>query len=143
MKQLQHGGDFADLAKKNSEDPGSAPKGGELGWIVRGQTVPNFEKTAFPLNPGQTSGVIETEYGYHILQVEAKQAAHTQSFDEVKPQLLAEAQEKPAAMNSKRPWMRPMRKSLHTPWQAEAIARKYNLKFFKLDNFTNGQTCRK
>ncbi|MBV8070433.1 MAG: peptidylprolyl isomerase, partial [Acidobacteriaceae bacterium] len=66
LKQLQQGANFADLAKKDSEDPGSAEKGGELGWIVRGQTVPNFEKAAFALPPGQLSGLIETEYGYHI-----------------------------------------------------------------------------
>src|SRR5438270_6296621 len=97
LKQLQNGGNFAELAKKNSEDPGSAVKGGELDWIVRGQTVPNFEKAAFSLQPGELSGIVETEYGYHILQVEAKQEAHTQSFDEVKPQLLAEAQKQVAA----------------------------------------------
>ncbi len=140
LKQLQHGGDFAELAKKNSEDPGSAPKGGELGWIVRGQTVPNFEKTAFALNPGQTSGVIETEYGYHIIQVEAKQTAHTQSFDEVKPQLLAEAQREAGGDQLKKAMDAAHAEISHTPSQAEAIARKYNLKFYKLDNFTTGQT---
>ena len=90
LKQLQGGGDFAALAKANSEDPGSAVKGGELGWIAHGQTVPNFDKTAFALQPGQLSGVIETEYGYHILQTEEKQTAHTQTVDEVKPQIEAD-----------------------------------------------------
>ncbi len=140
LKQLQQGGDFADLAKKNSEDPGSAPKGGELGWIVRGQTVPNFEKTAFSLNPGQTSGVVETEYGYHILQLEAKQTAHTQAFEEVRPQLLAEAQKQAGGDELKKAMDAAHAEILHTPAQAEAIARKYNLKFFKLDNFTSGQS---
>ncbi len=97
LKQLQHGANFADLAKKNSEDTGSAEKGGELGYIVRGQTVPNFEKAAFSLKPGELSGLVETEYGYHILQVENKQEAHTQTFEEVRPQLLAEAQKQAGA----------------------------------------------
>ncbi len=97
LNQIHHGADFADLAKKNSEDPGSAEKGGELGWIVKGQTVPNFEKTAFSLKPGELSGVIETEYGYHIIQVEDKQAAHTQSFDEVRPSFWGKLRSRPRA----------------------------------------------
>jgi peptidyl-prolyl cis-trans isomerase D len=140
LKQLQHGGDFADLAKKNSEDPGSGQKGGELGWIVHGQTVPNFENTAFSLNPGQLSGVVETEYGYHILQVEAKQPAHTQPFEEVKPQLLAEAQKQAGGEQLKKAMDAVHAEILRTPAQADVIARKYNLKFFKLDNFTSGQS---
>jgi peptidyl-prolyl cis-trans isomerase D len=139
LKQLHNGGDFAELAKKNSEDPGSAEKGGELGWIVRGQTVPNFEKTAFSLKPGETSGLVETEYGYHIIQVEAKQQAHTQSFDEVKPQLLADAQKQVGADNLKKAIDAAHAEIQKNPSQAEAIAKKYNLKFFKLTNVTTGQ----
>lgn len=88
LKQIQAGGDFAKLAKDNSQDPGSAAMGGELGWIVRGQTVPEFEKAAFSLQPGQTSGLVKTTYGYHIIQVEKHEQAHVQSFEEVKAQLL-------------------------------------------------------
>lgn len=138
LKQLQHGADFAELAKKNSEDPGSAEKGGELGWIVRGQTVANFEKAAFSLPPGQLSGVIETEYGFHIIQVEDKQAAHTQTFDEVKPQLLLEAKKQVAADDLKKAIDAAHAEIAKTPGQAEAIAKKDNLKFFKLDNLANG-----
>ena len=87
LKQVQSGGDFAKLAKDNSQDPGSAVKGGELGWIVKGQTVPEFEKSAFSLQPGQTSGLIKTTYGYHIIQVEKHDQAHLQPFEEVKDQL--------------------------------------------------------
>ena len=134
LKQLHTGANFADLAKKNSEDPGSAEKGGELGWIVRGQTVPNFEKAAFSLKPGELSGVIETEYGYHILQVENKQAAHTQSFEQAKPQLLAEAQKQVAADNLRRAAEAAHSEIARNPSQAEATAKKYNLKFFKQTN---------
>ena len=136
-KQLQHGGNFAELAKQNSDDPGSKEKGGELGWIVRGQTVPNFEKTAFSLKPGQLSGLVETEYGYHIIQVEDKQAAHTQSFDEVKPQIMAELQKQAGADNLKNAIDAARAEVLRSPQQAEAIAKKYNLRFFKLNNLTN------
>jgi peptidyl-prolyl cis-trans isomerase D len=137
LKQLQHGGDFAELAKKNSEDPGSGAKGGDLGWIVRGQTVPNFEKAAFSLKPGELSGLVETEYGYHIIQVEDKQAGHLQTFEEVRPQLLADAQKEVGAAALQKAISDARAEIARNPGQAEAIAKKYHLKFFKLDNFTN------
>jgi peptidyl-prolyl cis-trans isomerase D len=87
LKQIQVGGDFAKLAKDNSQDPGSAAMGGELGFIVKGQTVPEFEKSAFSLQPGQTSGLVKTTYGYHIIQVEKHEQAHVQPFEEVKGSL--------------------------------------------------------
>jgi peptidyl-prolyl cis-trans isomerase D len=138
LKQLQHGANFAELAKKDSDDTGSAEKGGELGWIVRGQTVPNFEKTAFSLKPGELSGLVETEYGYHIIQVEDKQQAHTQTFDEVKPQLLMEAKKQVAADDLKKAIDAAHDEIRKNPSQAEAIAKKYNLKFVKLDNLASG-----
>jgi peptidyl-prolyl cis-trans isomerase D len=91
LKQIQAGGDFAKLAMENSDDPGSKAQGGELGWIVKGQTVPEFEKAAFSLQPGQTSGLIKTTYGYHIIQVEKHEQAHLSPFEEVRTQLLNEA----------------------------------------------------
>jgi peptidyl-prolyl cis-trans isomerase D len=90
LKQIQAGGDFAKLAKENSQDTASAAQGGELGFIVKGQTVPEFEKAAFSLQPGQTSGLVKTTYGYHILQVEKHEQAHLQPFEEVKGKLAAE-----------------------------------------------------
>src|SRR3954464_11206718 len=122
LKQLQHGSDFAELAKKNSEDTGSGAKGGELGFIVRGQTVPNFEKAAFSLKPGELSGLVETEYGYHILQVENKLAAHTQTFEEVRPQLLAEAQKQAGAESLGKAIEAAHSEISKNPGQDEAIA---------------------
>jgi peptidyl-prolyl cis-trans isomerase D len=90
LQQLRQGADFNDLAKKNSEDPGSAAKGGELGWIVRGQTVKAFEGAAFSLKPKEISNVITTEYGFHIVQVMEKEQAHLTPFEEVKTQLADE-----------------------------------------------------
>lgn len=89
LAEVKAGGNFADLAKKYSQDPGSAAKGGELGWIQRGQTVQAFENAAFSMQPGQISNLVKTEYGYHIIKVEAKQTAHLQSFDEVKAPIQA------------------------------------------------------
>jgi peptidyl-prolyl cis-trans isomerase D len=87
LKQLKSGADFNELAKKNSEDPGSATKGGDLGWIVRDQTVKAFESAAFSLKPKELSSVIKTEYGFHILQVLEKEEAHLRPFEEVKDQI--------------------------------------------------------
>jgi peptidyl-prolyl cis-trans isomerase D len=89
LKLIHGGGDFAKLAKENSQDPGSADKGGDVGWMVRGQMVPEFEKAAFALKPGETSGLVKTTYGYHIIQVSQHEQAHLQTFDEVKLQLIA------------------------------------------------------
>src|ERR1700761_194792 len=138
LKQLQHGADFAELAKKNSEDPGSAEKGGELGWVVRGQTVPNFEKTAFSLKPGELSGLVETEYGYHIIQLEAKQEARTQSFDDVKGQILLDMKKQVAAENLKKAIDAAHTEISRNPAQAAAIAKKYKLKFFAVNGFASG-----
>jgi peptidyl-prolyl cis-trans isomerase D len=90
LKQLKAGGNFEELAKKYSQDPGSAAKGGDLGWVQHGQMVPEFDRTCFSLKPGEISGVIKTEYGYHIVQVLAHEDAHLQTFDEIKPQLIAQ-----------------------------------------------------
>jgi len=85
------GGKFEDLAKKYSEDTQTKDKGGDLGWLTQGQTVPAFEKAAFETPKGETSGVVKTEYGFHILKVVDKEAARTLSLDQVKPQLLVNA----------------------------------------------------
>ena len=100
LTQIRSGADFGDMAKKYSEDA-TAANGGEIGWIVRGQTVKEFEEAAFSMKPGQVSDLIKTAYGIHILKVLDKQSAHLQTFEEVKGQIqdqvekqrLAEAQQ--------------------------------------------------
>ncbi len=87
LDQVKHGADFAKLAKQYSEDDGSADQGGELGWIRRGQTVPEFEKAAFSLKPGQISDLIQTIYGFHIIKVEEHEDAHVQTLAEVHDQI--------------------------------------------------------
>jgi len=87
LKQIKSGAKFEDLAKKYSEDPGSAKEGGSLGWIGRGQTVPEFEKAAFSLPKGQISDLIKSSYGFHIIRVDDKQEAHLKSLDEVKSEI--------------------------------------------------------
>jgi peptidyl-prolyl cis-trans isomerase D len=87
LKQLQGGANFAELAKKYSEDPGSKDNDGSLGWIQRGQTVPEFEQAAFSLPKGQTSGIVRSTFGFHIIHVDDKQEAHVKPLDEVKSQI--------------------------------------------------------
>jgi peptidyl-prolyl cis-trans isomerase D len=83
------GANFEDLAKKYSQDPGTKDKGGDLGWLTQGQTVPEFEKTAFSLDKGQVSDLVRTQYGFHIIKVLDKETAHTKPFDEVKDSIRA------------------------------------------------------
>lgn len=87
LKQVKSGGNFAGLAKKYSEDPGSAKNGGSLGWIQRGRTVPEFEKAAFSLPKGATSDLVQSSYGFHIIHINDKQEAHVKTLDDVKAQI--------------------------------------------------------
>jgi peptidyl-prolyl cis-trans isomerase D len=137
LKQLKTGADFADLAKKNSED--AADKGGELGWIVRGQTVKNFEAAAFSLKPGQLSDVVSTEYGFHILQVEEKQEAHTQSFDEVKGQLEAEMKKQVVFERMQMAADQARAALVKAPGDIDRIASQYNLEVVRVDKAGAGQ----
>lgn len=69
LDSLKHGASFAELAKKYSQDPGSASDGGDLGWASRGQFVPGFEHAVYALKPGEISGIVKTQFGYHIIQL--------------------------------------------------------------------------
>ena len=84
LKQIQSGGNFADLAKKFSDDPGSKDKGGELPMIPTAQLDPAYAKAAMALSPGQTSGLVRSQFGYHIIQTEQKQAAGVKPLSDVK-----------------------------------------------------------
>jgi peptidyl-prolyl cis-trans isomerase D len=88
LKQLQAGGNFADLAKKYSEDPGSKDTGGELPLIPTASLDPTYAKAAMALNPGQTSGLVKSSFGYHIIQTEQKQQAGVKPLAEVKDSIV-------------------------------------------------------
>jgi peptidyl-prolyl cis-trans isomerase D len=97
LKQLKAGGNFADLAKKYSEDPGSKDKGGELPMIATAQLDPAYAKAAMALNPGQTSDLVRSQFGYHIIQTIAKDEAHAKALAEVKPQIAEQLANQKAA----------------------------------------------
>ena len=84
LKQVQAGGNFAALAKKYSDDPGSKDNGGELVLMPTASLDPAYAKAAMALNPGQTSGLVKSAFGYHIIQTEQKQAAGLKPLAEVK-----------------------------------------------------------
>lgn len=78
LRRVRAGEDFAALAREFSADPGSKDEGGELGWMSRGETVAPFDAAMFALQPGQTSDLVETNYGFHIIQVEERRAQNEQ-----------------------------------------------------------------
>lgn len=97
LADLKKGADFATLAKERSADTGSAPKGGELGYFAKGRMVPEFETAAFALQkPGETSGIVETKFGYHILQLDDRKPERTRTFEEVRDELMKELRTKAA-----------------------------------------------
>ena len=87
--EIKGGADFAEVAKANSTD-GSAQAGGELGWFSAGQMVPEFETAVIALEPGAISDPIQTQFGWHIVKVDAKRDTAPPSLDEVKPQIEAQ-----------------------------------------------------
>jgi peptidyl-prolyl cis-trans isomerase D len=88
LKQLQAGGSWTDLAKKYSDDPGSKDQGGELGFAQRGKMVPEFDKAIFTQKIGDIE-IVKSSFGYHIVQVEERQSAHTQPLSEVQANIVA------------------------------------------------------
>ena len=88
LKQIKAGGNFADLASKNSDDPGSKVQGGELPMYPTSGLDPAYAKAAMALNPGQTSDVVKSQFGYHIIQTEQKDPAHTKPLAEVKAEIV-------------------------------------------------------
>ncbi|PYQ91559.1 MAG: hypothetical protein DMG02_06130 [Acidobacteria bacterium] len=88
LKQARGGADFAELAKKHSEDEGSAKNGGDLDYFGRGRMVPEFDQTVFAMQPGQISDLVKTQYGYHIIKLVDKKTATTRSLQEVRQQIV-------------------------------------------------------
>ncbi len=87
LAKIKAGADFAQLATKNSQDESSAVKGGDLDFFPKGKMVPDFDKVAFAMQPGQVSDVVKTQFGFHIIKVIEKKPATTKSLEEVKPQI--------------------------------------------------------
>lgn len=93
LKQLQAGANFAALAKKYSNDPGTKNNGGDLGFFPRGEMVKPFEDAAFSLKPGQMA-IIQSQFGYHIIKVDEVQAAGTDAPEKVRGRIISELKRK-------------------------------------------------
>ena len=140
LKQVKGGGDFAKLATKYSGDPGSAPKGGDLGWVVHGQMVKEFDEAAFSLPVKQFSNLVTTNYGFHILQVQAKEPAHLRTYEEVKSEIVGEIRRQ--AVNDR---MQQIADQAHAelvkaPKNAAQIAAKLGLLFVSVEKYNQGET---
>jgi peptidyl-prolyl cis-trans isomerase C len=87
IARLKKGEDFAKVAAEVTEDPSGKANGGDLGWFTKEQMVPEFSEAAFGLKPGDISGPVHTQFGWHVVKTEDKRTKPTPTFDEVKPQL--------------------------------------------------------
>lgn len=87
LEKIKKGADFAQLAKQYSNDPGSASRGGDLGYIKHGELVPEFENAAFGLKKGEISGIVKTEFGYHLIKRVNERKISPRTLEEVTPQI--------------------------------------------------------
>ncbi len=136
--QLKGGADFAELAKKNSDDPGSKDAGGDLGWVRTGQMVQKFEKALFDLNKGETSGPVETEFGWHLIRLDDVKAAATKAFEdpEVHQQLVDLYQTREAQRHFQELQEKLETLAFENPTSLEVPARDLNLKIETTDWIT-------
>jgi len=88
-EKISHGADFAQMAKEHSKDPGSKDDGGDLGYFARGQMVPQFEEAAFKLQKGDLSEPVQTQFGWHVIQLDDRRQRKPPEFSAVKERLMA------------------------------------------------------
>jgi peptidyl-prolyl cis-trans isomerase D len=141
LKQIKAGGNFAELAKKNSEDTGSAQNGGELpGWVTKGQTVPEFEKAAFTLPIGKTSDLVKTQYGFHILQVLKREDAHVREFAEVKGEIADQVKKQRSSELLDQVSSQAQTQLVKDPTSAEKVAAALKLQLVNANNVAPGDS---
>jgi len=144
LKQIKGGADFAKLAKENSEDNqgpdgGSAAKGGDLGqWITHGQMVAEFDKAIFSQKVGQTSDVVKTMFGYHIVQVLEHQDAGLRPFAEVKGDLATQWKKQRAADIIQQASEKAQQAWQKDPANPEKVASQFNMQVVKFDGYGAG-----
>jgi peptidyl-prolyl cis-trans isomerase D len=137
LQQVRKGGDFAKLAKENSEDPGSKDTGGEYTIQRNGQMVKEFEDAAFTLKPGQ-SDLIKTAYGYHVFQVVERQAAGLRTFDQVKGDIATQWKKQRVNDLLQRASDQAVVALKKDPSHPEKVAADFNMQMVKVDGYTGG-----
>ena len=136
LKQIKGGASFEELAKKYSEDPGSAKQGGSLGWMGRGQTVPEFDKAIFSNPKGLVPDLVRsTAFGFHIIRVEDKQEAHLKSLDEVRAQIEPGLKHQKALQIAQQE-AEAVLKDARSPQGLDAAAGKHNVQVITSDFFS-------
>jgi peptidyl-prolyl cis-trans isomerase D len=138
LKQIKAGANFAELAKKSSQDPTSAVKGGDLGWVSRGQMVKNFEDTVFSLKENELSGIVTTDYGFHIIQVLERQPPHLQTLDEVKSQIVTTLRNQTVFERMQELTDQARAQLVKSPQNAQQIAAKLDLGFISDAKYASG-----
>lgn len=127
LKQIKGGGNFAELAKKNSDDPGSGAKGGDLDWFGRGQMVKPFEDAAFSTKVNEVTNLVESQFGFHIIQPLGHEMARTKPFEEVRDALLSETRKRQLFERMPNLMEQARGEISKAPKQAQAIAQKLGL----------------
>jgi peptidyl-prolyl cis-trans isomerase D len=139
LQRLKNGEDFAKLAAQHSEDPGSAEKGGDLGYFKQGDMVKPFEEAAFALKPGELSGLVRTPYGFQILRVEDVKESRTKPFEEVRSVLEQEVRQEEAKKIAREEASRAFNR-LFKSKDIEDYAQKNNLPLKQTDFFAFGKS---
>jgi len=128
--------DFAKLARENSKDPGSASQGGDLGFFGRGMMVKPFEETAYRLNSGETSDIVETDFGFHIIRVTEIKPAQAKPFSEVRADIERELKSQQAQKNFTEAADQFTNLVYEQADSLQPAAQKLNLKVLSADNLT-------
>lgn len=139
LKQLRAGADFAELAKKDSDDTANAQKGGDLDWVSRGQTVPEFEKAAFSLKDNQISDIVTTPYSYDIIQVLAHEPARVKPFDEVKASLADDLKKQNVTDKMQETADKVHAALVKSPGTADTIAKQFNVDLVTVTKQPSGE----
>ncbi|WP_029920649.1 SurA N-terminal domain-containing protein [Nevskia soli] len=137
--KIKAGADFAELAKANSDDPGSKNKGGDLGLVKHGMMVPKFESALFALNKaGEVSEPVQTEFGWHLIKLDELKPAETQAFDDpaVQKQLLDLYQQQDAVTRFNDMSTKLDQMSFENPASLDPVAKALNLQVKTTDWFT-------
>jgi peptidyl-prolyl cis-trans isomerase D len=136
LKRAEAGEDFAKLAKENSQDPGSAQKGGDLGWSERKVFVPPFADAAFAMKIGELRGLVKTQFGYHILKLDGIQDATTKTFEQAKSDLDAEYRRDAAEKQFNVLQDQLADAALQSSTDLDAVARKAGLQVLEIPDFS-------